>query len=151
MRSLASDDGLGPVHWPALLPEEAAVMWPDLRAFVELLVDRFGLDARTVPPCWYRHNRMVETLSALRDHERACFANQNSAAAAMDWFRALRETEARLIEWTARTGCTAGEHRGDPVRSWRTDDAGWRAFVDADVECRDQVLIDAAVRAGAPA
>lgn len=120
-------------------------MWPELRAFVELLVERFCLDVRTVPPCWYRHNRMVEALSALRDHERACFTDQNSPAAAIDWLRAVRDTEARLIEWTARTGCTVSEHRIDPVRRGHSDEAGWRLFVDADVERRSRLLVDAAV------
>jgi hypothetical protein len=43
--------------------------WADLRDWVDHLVDRFGLETRVIPPCWYRHNTVVEALSALRDHQ----------------------------------------------------------------------------------
>src|ERR1019366_2236542 len=103
----------GPTHWPSLLPDEAPQAWDDLREWVEHLVDRFGLDIRVVPPCWYRHNTLVEALSALRDHERICFAPSASPTAALDWFRALREIEHRLTQACARTQCSVNEHRPD--------------------------------------
>jgi len=49
----------GPSHWASLLPEEAGQAWSDLREWVERLVDRFGLETRVVPPCWFRHNTLV--------------------------------------------------------------------------------------------
>ena len=132
----------GPTHWPSLLPDEARQAWVDLRGWVEALVDRFGLETRVVPPCWYRHNGLVEPLSALRDHERVSFSPNASPTAAVDWFRALRETEHRLTEVCARTLCSVNEHRPEPPRTWRTDQPQWRTFVDADVRDRDQQLID---------
>ena len=132
----------GPTHWPSLLPDEAGRAWVDLRGWVEALVDRFGLETRVVPPCWYRHNTAVEALSALRDHERICFAPSASPTAAVDWFRGLREIEHRLSEVCARTQCSVNEHRPDPPRSWLTDQAEWRTFVEADVDDRDQQVID---------
>lgn len=132
----------GPVHWPSLPAEVAEQAWVELRVWVEDLVDRFALDVRTVPPCWFRHPGIVAALSALRDHERASFTPDASAAAAVDWFRALREVEYRLGEWAARTQCSVREHRDDPARTWRTDEVDWAAVVTADVAAREQAEID---------
>lgn len=74
----------GPVHWPSVLPEDAETAWDDLREWVEQLVDRYALEARTVPPCWFRHNGHVEALVALRDAERACFGPSAPASGGMD-------------------------------------------------------------------
>jgi len=136
------DDMEGPSHWASLLPEEAGQAWSDLREWVERLVDRFGLETRVVPPCWFRHNTLVEALSALRDHERISFAPTDSPTAAVDWFRALREIEHRLGQACARTQCSVNEHRPDPPRSWSTEQAQWQTFVQADVRHREQQLTD---------
>jgi len=132
----------GPTHWPSLLPDEAGPAWAELRDWVEHLVDRFALETRVVPPCWYRHNTLVEALSALRDHERICFAPNASPAGAVDWFRALREIENRMSQACARTQCSINEHRPDPPRAWTTDQAPWQAFVEADLAGREQRVID---------
>ena len=108
----------GPVHWPSLSGDEAAHAFADLRGWVEQLVNRFAIEVRVIPPCWHQHNGMAEALSALRDHERACFADTASPTAAVDWFRALRDIEARLIELASKTQCSAHEHRSEVSRSW---------------------------------
>jgi len=135
-------DVSGPTHWPSLLPDDARQAWADLRDWVERLVERFGLETRVVPPCWYRHNTLVEALSALRDHERISFAPNASPTAAVDWFRALREIEHRLAEACARTQCSVNEHRPDLQRTWLTDQTQWRAFVAADLRDRTQRATD---------
>ena len=138
----------GPTHWPSLLPDEAGQSWADLREWVERLVDRFGLETRVVPPCWYQHNALVESLSALRDRERICFAPSASPAGAVDWFRGLREIEHRMGEACARTQCSVNEHRPDPPRSWLTDETKWQSFIEADVAGREQRLIDESLAGG---
>jgi hypothetical protein len=138
----------GPTHWPSLLPDQARLAWADLREWVERLVDRFGLETRVVPPCWYRHNTLVEALSALRDHERISFAASTSPTAAVDWFRALREIEHRLTQGCARTQCSVNEHRPDPPRTWQTDRAQWQTFVEVDVRDREQRVIDEGLAGG---
>ncbi|MEO8185599.1 MAG: hypothetical protein ABI895_42890, partial [Deltaproteobacteria bacterium] len=138
----------GPTHWPSLLPEDAPQAWADLREWVERLVDRFSLETRVVPPCWYRHNTLVEALSALHDHERICFAPGASPTAALGWFRAMREIEHRLCEASARTQCSVIEHRPDPPRTWRTDRAQWLAFIETYVgDCEQRVIDDGLVGA----
>lgn len=131
----------GPVHWPSLPAPVAEDAWAQLREWVEDLVDRFALDTRTVPPCWFRHNGLVEVLNALRVHEQACFAPTAPQSAAMDWLRALREAEYRLAECAGRTQCSTREHRPDPVRTWSTSDIDWDAFVAADIAAREQAAI----------
>lgn len=131
-----------PTHWPSLLSDETRQAWGDLCGWVETLVDRFGLETRVVPPCWYRHNSLVEGLSALRDHERISFAPNASPSAAVDWFRALREIEHRLSEVCARTQCSVNDHHTDPPRNWLTDQDQWQSFVDADLHDREEQNID---------
>ena len=132
----------GPTHWASLLPDEARPAWAELRVWVEDLVDRFALETRVVPPCWYRHNTLVESLSALRDHEQVCFAPNASPSGAIDWFRAVGEVEQRMIQACARTQCSINEHRPDPARPWSTDPALWQAFVEADAADREQRVIN---------
>ena len=84
----------------------------------EELVARFDIDVRVIPPCWELHNGMLEVLSALRDHERASYADTASPTAAVDWLRALREVEARLHELASKTQCTAQAHRDSVARVW---------------------------------
>ena len=141
-------DQYSPTHWPSLLPDEARQAWVDLRGWVEALVDRFGLETRVVPPCWYRHNALVEALSALRDHERISFAPNASPTAAVDWFRTLREIELRLGEVCAGTQCSVNEHRPDPSRSWPADQDQWQSFVQTDVSDREQQVIDEGLLGG---
>lgn len=138
----------GPTHWPSLLPDESRAAWAELRGWVESLVDRFGLETRVVPPCWYRHNTLVESLSALRDYERICFTPSASPTGAVDWFRALREIEHRMREACARTQCSVNEHRADPARAWMTDQAPWQTFVEADLYIREKRVIDESLASG---
>lgn len=108
----------GPIHWPSLTPEEREGRWRELDDWVRELVARFDLDTRLVPPCWHLHNGMVESLQALRDHERASYSDTASPTAAVDWLRALREVELRLHELASKTQCTAQAHRAGIKRTW---------------------------------
>ena len=104
------------IHLPSLTDDEREALLTDLREWVAQLVDRFCIDVRVVPPCWERHPGMAEALAALRDHERASYALSASPTEAVDWFRAYREIEARLIDLAARTQCSVHEHRDPPRR-----------------------------------
>lgn len=133
----AQQRGAGPTHWPSTSGGQAAGTWRELRDWVEQLVDRFNLDPRIVPPCWYRHNAMVEALLALRDHERASFTPAAPATGAVDWLRALHDVQNHLAACAARTQCSAAEHRDDQPRLWRTEETDFAAFLTADVAGRD--------------
>ncbi|TQM61716.1 hypothetical protein [Humibacillus xanthopallidus] len=111
------DQLAGPVHVPSLTAAERTDLLSQLRPWVAQLVTRFHIDARVIPPCWERHNGMLEALTALRDLERDCYSHKAPPSAAVDWFRGFREIEARLIELASLTNCTAREHR-DPPAGW---------------------------------
>lgn len=125
---------VGPLHVPSLTAGERDAIMADLRAWVDRLVDRFTLDTRTVPPCWERHNAMVEALSALRDHERGSYAADADPRSAVDWLRAFRDVRGVLSELAAVTQCSAHQHRDPPSRRrplpGGTSAAGTSATVD---------------------
>ncbi len=132
-----------PVFWPGLCPEEAASEWESLRRWVTCLVERFNLDQHVVPRCWWRHNAHVEALAALRDHERASFADTAAPTAALEWHRALRDIETRLRDWTSRLACGT---RHEPTRSRPSDDdTGWDEWLRADVAARRARLVTTAL------
>jgi hypothetical protein len=108
-----------PVHWPSLTGPERDRRMDQLLEWVDQLVDRFTLDTRVVPPCWRRHNAMVETLSALRDHERASYHQTAPPTAAVDWLRALRDVESLLRSIAGQTQCTTQTHRSQIRRDIR--------------------------------
>jgi len=92
----------GPVHWPSLTADERAARSEELADWVTELVARFDVEPRVIPACWQRHNGIVEALSALRDHERASYADTASPTAAVDWLRALRGSSCGCTSWGRR-------------------------------------------------
>lgn len=103
-----------PLYWPSLTAAEAAAEWPALYDWVALLQHRFRGMVR-LPPCWYRHNDLVEALSALRDHERISYSDDAAPTAAVAWHTAFRDIESRLRGWIAELRCG-----GDPNYHDRT-------------------------------
>jgi hypothetical protein len=134
-----------PTHWPSLPAADLAEEWVRLRDWVERFVDRFNLGIDRIPPCWYLHNGIVEALSALRDHESGSYAATGSPTGPLDWFRAFREIEARIVEWSARTGCDARQHRPEQPREWRTDPDQWAAFLHSTTDARDRAAVEAGI------
>ena len=109
-----------PLHLPSLTDDERDAAMTDLTVWVDEFIDRFAVEVRTIPPCWPRHNGMVEALAALRDHERGSYADDAPPGAAVDFLRAWREVEATLTGMTALTQCTGVEHRDPPRRQTLT-------------------------------
>lgn len=110
MGELADTFG-APLFWPDLPAERAEEEWQALAGWVARLVNRFDWDTHVVPACWWRHNHIVEALSALRDHERGCYAPTAPPTAAVEFHRALRDIESRLKAWVSDLRCDA---RHDP-------------------------------------
>jgi hypothetical protein len=135
----------GPLLWPALSASEAAEEWPSLRAWVEQLVHRFSLPAQVVPPCWFRHNTLVEGLAALREHHRASFSATAAPTAAIDWHRAFRDMEQRLAGWASLTQCSERHHQPDATRVITPDPNDWDRFVSDDADHRGATAIAGAL------
>ena len=136
------NDGLGvtqdtprPICWRALTPDEATREWPALRDWVDRLTHRYPNIVR-IPACWWRHNDLVEVLSALRDYERACFATTAPATAAVDWQRALRDMEIRIEIWIKRLTCTVPGRGHHPDDAGTDQTSGWEQFVEGDINSR---------------
>jgi hypothetical protein len=110
----------GPIHWPSLTGEEAGAHLETLREWVESLVRRFAIEPRTIPPCWHQHPAHVEILSALRDHERADYADTASPTAGLEFIRALHDVQLLLTDQVAKTQCSLNAHRDDLIAQWAT-------------------------------
>lgn len=97
------------LFWPDVAPDELEAAWEDLRAWVAELLGRFQwIDHHVVPNCWWRHNELVEALSALRGHEQMAFLAGQPPTAATDWFRSMRDLLGMTRAWVAESGCAAG-------------------------------------------
>lgn len=121
-----------PLFWPAITRTDAKREWDELRIWVEDYINRFAIDSRTIPSCWYRHNPMVEALAALRDHEQASYEYPTSKTAGVDFIHAASYIATVLREHAARTGCGASGHRADPAWRPASDPNDWQRFLDTD-------------------
>jgi hypothetical protein len=123
----------GPIDWTT--PRSATRLrgWTNLRDWVARTCHRYALDHRTVPPCWYLHPALVDVLSALHEMHRWCYDPSAPLNRASEFHMRLRDLEPRLIELTARTGCTRDAHR--PIAPYEppTDGDRFATHVRADV------------------
>jgi hypothetical protein len=88
----------GPAHPPSLTVPERERGRAQLREWVVVLVCRFAIEPRVIPPCWEQHNGMVEAHLALKDHERGCHAEKAWATAPVGWFvRTARSKRASSV------------------------------------------------------
>jgi hypothetical protein len=127
---------LAALDWRKVPAEDAPQRWAELREWVQWLKDRYSLDHRVVPPCWYLHDGSVDLLTALRDRHRADHDTYAAAAGPADWQLAFRMLEQRLRDWASRTGCTRDEHRPDVGIDWPEDDERWTQHIAADIQAR---------------
>lgn len=102
-----------PICWVALTDTQTAKAIASLEDWVTVIVYRYGLDHRTVPPCWQHHGALVEELSALFVGWVAAHAAGARPQAPLQWHAEFAAARLRLGEWASRTGCRPGEHRDD--------------------------------------
>ena len=121
-----------PTDWRTLTGEDRTTAWRQLREWVQWFVQRYGLDARLVPPCWYLHPALVDLRSALRDQHRAAHQRLSPGSAPATWQVTFVQLEPRLRDWTARTGCTRDTHREEPAITWPADQARWQQHLNGD-------------------
>ena len=109
----AGEASAPPTHWPTLPADDVEVEMRALYTWVASLQHRFREMVR-LPACWYRHNSLVELLSALRDHERASYADTAAPTGGVAWMLAFRDVEARLRVWVAELRCGGDPNYHDP-------------------------------------
>jgi len=119
------------LHWPDIPPDELEAAWEDLRGWVTELLARFAwIDHHVIPSCWWRHNELVEVLSALRGHEQIAFMPGQPPTAATEWFRAMRDLLGMARTWVAESGCAAGHVERVP-RATSIDPDDWAGHLES--------------------
>jgi hypothetical protein len=145
----AAEASAPPVHWPSLSADEIGDEMRALHEWVTRLQQRFREMVR-LPAGWHRHNGLVELLAALRDHERASYADTAAPTSALGWHMAFRDVEARLRAWVADLRC-GGDinyhdetvHAANPPDTTPPEDLA--AWIGEARKVRQQVAVQAAV------
>lgn len=132
-----------PVCWPRLDRAAAAATWHGLDTWIRWCVRRYGLDHRTIPPCWYRHGALVEELSALRTGWQSAHSPTAPGNAPLEWHAMFTMARQRMQDWVARAGCRPDEHRGQTPSVWVAEpDAYFLHHVTEDCEPRASSMPD---------
>ena len=127
-----------PIRWPSLNSDAAHDAWHDLDAWTRWCVTRYGLDHRTIPPCWYRHGALVEELSALASGWQAAHCTTAPASGPLEWHSHFTAARTRLTDWVARCGCRPDQHRDQHLPTWVAEpDADFLAHVHHDLASRN--------------
>ncbi|GAA1979246.1 hypothetical protein [Microbacterium pumilum] len=116
-------------NWRTLRDEGAPVEWKSLRDWVEWLTVRYGLPQSMIPNCWWRHDALVEELSALHCAHRAAFDSRDTGNGPLGWHERFATALPRLRN-AYGGGCTE-RHQAIPPRSWvgATDEREWDAWI----------------------
>lgn len=97
------------INWRTLRDNDARAAWEALRAWNEWFTDRYRIPESTVPPCWYKHEHLVEELSALHTAHTAAFDASDAGFGPIGWHERLSLALPRLTRAYAG-GCSDG-HR----------------------------------------
>ena len=125
--------------WRYLDAEQARALWTELIDWTTWLRERYELGTK-IPPCWYRHDPVVEELSALMAawtdaYYRGDEYRDDLTAWHTQWFRPLM---ARIRDISDFDSCTPDRcaHRPRPPATL----AGIEEFVASDVDARPEPL-----------
>ncbi|OZC88065.1 hypothetical protein CH282_07895 [Rhodococcus sp. 06-418-1B] len=123
--------------WRYLDAEQARALWSELIDWTTWLRERYELGTK-IPPCWYRHDPVVEELSALMAawtdaYYRGDEYLDDLTAWHTQWFRPLM---ARIRDISDFDSCTHDRCAHRPLPSATL--AGIEEFVAADVDARPE-------------
>jgi hypothetical protein len=129
----------GAFWWPDLTAQAAEKAWGVLGSWVEdVIVERYH---ESIKPCWYRHPRAVDLLSAMRQAWAAAYRTDAPPTAAAEWHDRWLAHLWKLVD-KETNGCTEREHRPDEMEPSVHDAAALRRFVEADVARRSSTTSD---------
>ena len=112
-------------RWRDLPADEMPGEWDRLRAFVEWFVPRYELSESDIPPCWYRHGRLVEELSALRSAWDASFiVETDGGLGPIGWHERYALARVRMREAYPGT-CARGTHSQTTTYRVSFDENAW--------------------------
>lgn len=100
-----------PIVWSAHTTEDAALLLEELDVWVNWLIERYRLDQRTIPECWFEHPELLEEISALHLAWEGAYATTAAPDAPLSWHEHFAAARDRVISWVARSGCRPGAHR----------------------------------------
>lgn len=108
-----------PVNWWRLDAQERAETLGVLFEWVPELVRRYGLRDSEIPPCWFRHEAMVQELLALFQYRnQQQFTPGANPGAANDFHYQFQLFLQRMRSWAGTTGCRTGEHNPTVLQAW---------------------------------
>lgn len=111
-------------RWRELPQESMPQVWRWLRGWVDWLVEAHRIPAEEIPPCWYRHQDIVEELwSAANAEIQAWEATTPTMTPMTAWHFHLRMMRDRL---TGKAKECVGNREHVPAHSYRP---GWEAGV----------------------
>lgn len=110
---------ISPINWWKLDQDERKETLETLTLFVPELARRYALSDAVIPPCWYRHEALIQELLALYQYRNQNqFLNTSPATAPKEWHYELQIAMMRLRSWVTVTGCNIGEHYEDQPQKW---------------------------------
>jgi len=115
-------------NWRELADEDASERWEALREWVEWMTVRYNVPVSVIPACWWKHDRLVEELSALHTAHLAAFDPSDAGYGPIGWHERLAIAWPRLSH-AYGGGCSTG-HRPTKPRTWddTTDENEWTAW-----------------------
>ena len=135
---------MSPVDWWKLDRLERAETLSTLAEFVPELVRRFVLTDAVVPPCWYRHESLIQELLGLFQlRQQANFLETAPATAPNDFhLQMFMYWVPRMRTHVAVTSCNAAEHFDSKPAGWtvpgEASSAMWKTqfgvFIDENVQ-----------------
>lgn len=108
-----------PVNWWALTRSERVETLEVVSMFTTELVRRYALSSAVIPPCWFKHESLVQELLALFQYRnQQQFMEIAPPGAPLEFHVQLQVTIHRLTKWTAVSSCTEQVHRESRVAAW---------------------------------
>lgn len=108
-----------PINWWKLDAEERTETLQVLFEWVPELVRRYGLRDSTLPPCWYKHEAMIQELLALFQlRNQQMFLPIAPPSAPSDFHYQFQLFQGRMLTWNHMSGCNGSEHNDTVVQLW---------------------------------
>lgn len=133
-------EGLGK-RYRDLTSEERPAVMADLREFVYWLMATWELSKDVIPPCWYRHQELVEELYAMRVSEESAYGSGSPTPAPgfslMPYIAAMiSRIRSEASHWTP---CVMNKQHQE-TSAWRPlvyDESDWASWLTQQAETQD--------------